>query len=308
MRSRKAHFLALGLASVFGLSSCDTLSNLLNVEEPWAALSVIDLVRSPSTNEMLAWACYEYIGSSTTCGAVGYSSQPSNSDMIVSFDVVFDLFNPNEEFSIPLLEMLLGMTVYEGTNLGAVCVSFCDPDDPDCTGETNAEGGCAAADGAKGLEDFEPTVDDLVDLAEDLVSGDVTDNWDWRVIPAYYEDQCVTGANDCTEETNGDVTQMCCDGECTDLEPGCSVGSGDGGSTCALCDGYTEAHINFNFGVDTMLDLSEDLLSDALEDVLAGRSVKLKVPYTAEGSLFFDVPDMGTFAQGFGPFEDEWEM
>ena len=69
-----------------------------------------------------------------------------------------------------------------------------------------------------------------------------------------------------------------------------------------------ESHIVFAFNVDTMLSLTEHLLVDLAEDLMAGNDLALDVPYTMDGTLFFDVPQMGRHAVGFGPVSDTWAL
>ena len=69
-----------------------------------------------------------------------------------------------------------------------------------------------------------------------------------------------------------------------------------------------ESHIVFAFNVDTMLSLTEHLLVDLAEDLIAGDNLSVDVPYTMDGTLFFDVPQMGRHAIGFGPVSDTWAL
>lgn len=278
---------------------------------PAAGLNRVDLVQSPDLNTMLGWSCFEYINDDFVCGLAGFSSQPKRDRMKFSFDTVFDLYNPNGGFAIPLIEMLLGITVFEDDNLGSLCVSFCDPEEESCEPTRNAEDACRIdekGETVKGPEDLVPTVDELIDLATDVASGDLSDLFTWKVIPKYEERECATGADACEEQEIDGVTNLCCGGECAPLEPGCSVGKGENGKTCALCDGHVEAHIQFDFDIDTMLGLFERLLTNAINGFITGDAINLNVPFSAEGTLFFDVPTLGRQHLGFGPFEDVWPI
>jgi hypothetical protein len=230
-----------------GLAVGTGCSGVLGVQPPTAELNRVDLVQSPSAEDMALYACDGY------CGAA-----PRKQDLLFSFDLVFDLENPNLDLPIPLVELLLGLNVLDDTNLGAVCISFCDPDSADCVPGVNAEGACDAGDARNVDEpaDLVPTIDDMVGLAESAASGSI-DNTDWKTIPP-----------------------------------------GEG----------MEAHIQFDLGVDPMLDITEDLLGQAAEDFLHGDNVSFDIPYIVEGSLFFDAPELGRYALGFGPFEDTWEL
>ena len=246
---------ALSLAPAL-VSGC-AVAEKLGVKSPQASLNRVDLVKSPSTNKMLAWGCYEFFGS-TTCQVAGYNSKPDRDTMRFSFDIVFDLANDND-FGVPLVEVLLGVAVFDDTNLGAVCISFCDPDVEDCVPTTDAEGACDA-EGATDVQsagDIVPTKEELLELATDVANGTTEENWQFKTIPA---------------------------------------------------NGSTEAHIQFDFDIGVMLNILNDLLRGAINDVLDGRNPEWVVPYSVEGTVFFDVPNLGNYAVGFGPFASEWEV
>jgi hypothetical protein len=244
-----------------GLVGCDVLKDIADgVEPPEAALNRVDLIHAPEVEELVAWQCIDAFGvdSLSPCTLSGLDNKPKTKDLTYSFDLVFDLSNPNKSLPIPLVEALLGMNVYDDQNLGAVCVSFCDPDQEDCAPARDAEGACRAdeADAVKSPEDLIPSVDDLVGITEGVLE-DGFDNGDWRWI--------------------------------------------DGGQD-------VEAHIRFDLFADVMLGLSEEILTDALNDVLAGQKVKVEVPYAADGTVFFDVPELGRKGIGFGPTENTWVL
>jgi hypothetical protein len=296
-------------------ASCDKIADALGkvakdgVHAPTSGLNRVDLVQAPTLDQMLGWSCFEYAGE-TACSLVGVN-KPAKSKMLFSFDIVFDMFNPNSAFPIPLVELLLAINVYDDNSLGVMCVSFCDPDaDGDCDPTATAEDACTG-DGdtqdINGIEDLVPTVPDLIELAEDVATGDF-DNFEFRVIPKYAEGQCEPKSSDCTEGDIDGEPAICCDGDCSPMSLGCTVGKGDNGKTCALCDGHVEAHITFDFDIDTMLNVLEDLVLDAGESVLSGSNFQVKIPYTLDGTLFFDVPSLGRAAVGFGPFEEEWKL
>jgi len=283
----------------------------LQVSAPTGGLRAVDLVTAPTTQEMMAWSCFEYGGDDFTCGLLGFDAKPRRNDMGFSFDLVFDLFNPNSAFPIPLVDLLLGINVYDDQNLGVICVSFCDPDsEDDCVTEGDAEDACAVdeAEEIKGIDDFVPDVDDLLDLGGDIINGELDDNLVFRVIPAYSEGQCHPKADGCEEGELDGEPALCCGDSCEPLEPGCTVGEGENGKTCALCEGHVEAHVQFDMDVDRMLSILETLFTDIVDSVLAGDAVSLAIPYDIEGTLFFDVPQLGRKLIGFGPFEDEWQL
>jgi len=252
---------AVGLtgATLLGLAGCDALGDLVGeILPPGAEFMSVDLVEHPSAREMARWGCFEFLGD-TVCGDFGLGlNNVSDAKMLFSFDIAFDLSNNNEKIPIPLVEILLATSVYDGENLGAICISFCDPEDTECEPQSNAEDACDAssAEEVNSASDIIPTVDELQGLAESVASGDFG-NGEFRTIPA---------------QSN------------------------------------IEAHIQFDFGLDTMLSLSGNVLEDLGEDIFAGRSLSVSIPYTMDGSLFFNVPEMGRHAAGFGPIEDKWKF
>jgi len=244
-----------------GLGSIGCEDALKNVKAPDALIDRIDLLEAPSANKLARYACHQYLGSEGVCEAT-LGSKPKKSNMRFSFDVVFDLHNPNKSFPIPLVEMLLAMNVYpEDTNqdLGAICVSFCDAGEESCTPDADAQAACdlSSATQVDTVSDVVPSVDDMIELATDVANGETDNSYEFQYIPK---------------------------------------------------GGNTEAHVQLDLNIDVMLTVMETLLFDAAEDALAGRNVKLKVPYESEGNVFFNAPQLGRYAVGFGPFEDKWNL
>lgn len=227
------------------------------VDAPEAALNRVDLHHAPTVMELASWQCLDAFDS-FTCGLADLDDKPRTKDLTYSFDLVFDLTNPNDAIPIPLVEALLGMSVYEAQNLGSVCISFCDPDEEDCSPARNAEDACRAdeADDVKEPEDLLPTVEDLVGITEGVLE-DGLDNGDWRWI--------------------------------------------EGGDT-------VEATVRFDLFADTMLELTDEVITDVVSDVLDGREPEVDIPYAADGTVFFDVPELGRKGIGFGPAENSWRL
>lgn len=296
----------------WGLTGCDHLPQevLERLPDlPRGELRAVDLVKSPSFDDMAAWSCFSYGGSSTTCGLLGYQEKPKKRDMKFGFDLVFDLYNPNASIPIPLVELLLGLAVYQNQNLGVLCVDFCDPNAEDCDPAANPEEACGVdeAEDVKGVDDFVPTVDDLIDLVGDVIDGSIDDNLLWRTLPTSSEQMCQPEGAVCDEQQIDGVAHMCCDDVCEPLPRGCTVGEGAGG-TCAVCDGHLETHVAFELDVDATLGILEQLFEEAVDSVLQGKPVVFAIPYTVDGSMFFDVPRLGRKALGFGPVQDDWRI
>ena len=72
-------------------------------------------------------------------------------------------------------------------------------------------------------------------------------------------------------------------------------------------DGTIEAHIQFDFNIDMTLSLMENILMDLGEDILTGRNLSVSIPYSMEGTLFFQAQGGGS-ALGFGPIDDKWKF
>jgi hypothetical protein len=247
-------WLLLGCAVLGG---CEQLEGILDVQAPKAALNRLDLVKNPTVNQMAGWGCEEILGELFCENTLGLNT-PNKNQMQFSFDIVFDLTNPNDNLPIPLVETLLGFTAFDAANLGSICVSFCDPEVEDCDPTVNAVGACdpKGANDVDSPADLIPTVEDLLELGEAVAEGEL-DNGDWRVIK--------------------------------------------GGQTL-------ESHIQFDLGIDPFLDIADELIEQAVDDAVDGRKIVLDIPFTAEGTLFFDVPELGREAIGFGPFDDVWTL
>ena len=247
---------SIGTATMVG---CDEAEKVVGeIVAPGASLNRVDLIDAPSAKEFARYSCHRLLDVPTELckQVVGNNINPDN--MRFSFDIVFDLQNNNEKVPIPLVEILLGTSVYESQDLGTVCISFCDPDAEDCAPEADAEAACdvESAQEVNAPVDLVPTVDELTSLAESALAGDLEiNNEDFRVIPA--------------QES-------------------------------------IETHILFDFNIATMLGLGENILRDLAEDFLDNRTPSIDIPYSMEGNLFFNVPEMGRYAAGFGPLTDTW--
>lgn len=156
-------------------------------QPPTAALKTVNLTARPTNQQLASWYCHDLVGGNPltdgTCAGF-FGARPQKLDLTFSFELVFDLGNPNA-FPIPLVELLLGLAVFEGEDaaeLGAVCVSFCDPEAEDC--DQSAEGACVADKEVDEVEDFVPTVEDLIRIAVGAAAGTLDDNLKFRFIPA----------------------------------------------------------------------------------------------------------------------------
>lgn len=161
-------------------------------EPPTAELQTVNLTAKPRNRELAAYFCSDLVGGNiltdNACIAA-FGRSPLRADLIFSFELVFDLGNSND-FPIPLVEILLALDVFEdqdAAQLGAVCVSFCDPEAEDCV--QAGEDACRAPDKeVSSLEDFIPTVDDLIRIGVQAATGTLDDNLKFRYIPGVADD------------------------------------------------------------------------------------------------------------------------
>jgi hypothetical protein len=48
--------------------------------------------------------------------------------------------------------------------------------------------------------------------------------------------------------------------------------------------------------------------ADSVDALSEGELPSFDIPYSVEGTLFFDVPVLGRFALSFGPFSSTWSL
>ncbi|MCB9523018.1 MAG: hypothetical protein H6702_06520 [Myxococcales bacterium] len=278
---RLARWLLPALATPL-LTACPldgtSIGDVAPPDPPTAALRTAVMVERPTNARLSAWFCHDFADGDflVTQGCdLAFGDRPNKPDLKFVFELAFDLGNPNG-FPIPLVEILLALNVFEGADeaqLGALCVSFCDPEAAgDC--DLAREDACQPPDKTvRGVEDFIPTVDDLIRIANDAVTGELfeDDNLKFRVIPAAGPDQC---------------------------------GEGETGD----CPGQAEAFVRFELGIDATLKILGEVADDALDELLGGDSPSFDIPYSALGTLFFNVPVLGRHAIEFGPLTGTWSL
>jgi len=194
--------LTLILLSVALLSGCDVLQSELSKggfddvplpDPPTASLETVELTKRPTNAQLASYYCAGVAGGGALADAAcvtAFGAVPPKAELQFGFVTIFELENPND-FAVPVVEVLLALDVFEGRDqaeLGAVCVSFCDsaaeacapPDEP-----------CRVDDPeVTDLETFEPTVDDLIELAIAAVTGELfEENHQFRFIPAAVGDE-----------------------------------------------------------------------------------------------------------------------
>jgi len=176
------------------LASCDALSDATGgtAEPPTLDHKNTALTESPEALALSKFYCAELFpngfGLGISCGTFGLGNPPVAESLNFNFEITFEIQNPNT-LPIPTLSMLLAIQLFpEDPNgpqdLGAVCVTFCDPSDMSCNG-TSAQDACASSDNdIRSLEDF---ASNARDNFLNILSGDTSalrDNISIKTIPA----------------------------------------------------------------------------------------------------------------------------
>jgi len=135
---------------------------------PTVTYKSAELVQSPSQDMMAAYYCPQVVpdpfGWTTAACALSFGAAPPSSEMVVAFNLQFNVHNPNH-FPIPVAEMLTAVTLFPGQSsqpLGTSCVVFCSPDEPGCTGQPGPESCTAKSGDIRSLEDFTNATANLI--------------------------------------------------------------------------------------------------------------------------------------------------
>ena len=164
---------ALALAASTG---CDQLLNQLPGATPELAPEVrvgtLQLRHGPTVGELAAYYCPRVIDDplvAVGC-AVALGAPPPKAHLAFEFGITLNMHNPND-VPVPTADVLLALTLFEGRDaeaLGAICVSLCGTDNPECDG-TPRPGACEARqDDIFTIEDFIASIPGLI---ADIASG-----------------------------------------------------------------------------------------------------------------------------------------
>jgi hypothetical protein len=173
-RTSKSLLALVTALSAAPLGGCDQLlQNLTNPETPpEVAVGTLALRRSPSVGMLAAYYCPKISSDpivQVSCRVV-LGPQPAKSQLAFEFGIVLNMHNPND-VPVPTADVLLGLTLFDGADaeaLGAICVSLCGTDNPDCDG-TPRPGACQARqDDIFTVEDFVLAIPGLI---ADIASG-----------------------------------------------------------------------------------------------------------------------------------------
>lgn len=149
--------------------------------EPTIGLRAVNLVQNPSVGQLAAFFCPDYFG--LAC-APFLGAAPNESAMRFYFEIQLDAGN-NGDVPIPLLDMLLGLNLFEGEEqaaLGNACISFCGESDPNCTGAPQP-GACEENALNDPLGTGVNVVTDLIHIAQGGEIAGIEDNLTIRTIP-----------------------------------------------------------------------------------------------------------------------------
>lgn len=316
------------MLAALAFAACDPTGSSLVEEGPkapyFAADLGVDLIESPENATLANFYCRDLL-TDFVCDLVFDDPPVKKETLKFSFETVFKLGNPNT-FSVPLVELLVALDVFEGerqAELAALCISFCDPSAEACEAKPPAEA-CKDA-GNRTLEDIVPTIDDLIELARGAADGTLDDNLKFRVIPARdYQrcrpvgvscELCGDGPDPAADQDAGtgappsrSQTICCDDAEPLELSPKCRLAENDQGQSCELCDGEVESRVRFDLGVDAITSILSEVAKDAADAIAEGELPSFDIPYTIRGTVFFDVPVLGRFAFDFGPFSSTWSL
>lgn len=166
----------VGLLLMLPLVSCDELLNQLpggSAElAPEVRVGTLQLRHGPSIGELASYYCPRVIDDpliAVGC-AVALGAPPPKTRLAFEFGITLNLHNPND-IPVPTADVLLALTLFEGRDaeaLGAICVSLCGTDNPQCDG-TPRPGACELR------QDDILTLEDLIyaipGLIYDIASG-----------------------------------------------------------------------------------------------------------------------------------------
>ena len=257
------------LPFLLSLTACDEL-----IENPPELPSVeyqdTELTSPPKASKLASYFCKDMLGSTiyTYVCKDVFGTAPKKKNMKFNFLMTFNLENPNA-FPIPLVEMLLALDVFQGKNNSELSAICVSFCDPDA-----------------GVEECDPA-----DAACEADEGDI---------------KSIEDFNPTTEDLIGlatDIGEAVLDGELPeDLQfkviPAASKEE----------PGVTEARINFQLNIDTMLKILKVVAKESIGAIEDGKAPDFSIPYAVNGTLFFDIPRLGRVAIDFGPFDGVWDI
>lgn len=141
--------------------------------DPNVTLANPTLVRGPSLFQLAAYYCPTIIDDpvvSVTC-AITLGAPPPKSDLEFEFSIPLRIENPND-IPVPAVDILVAMTVFEGAQaqeVGALCISMCTEDNPNCDGKPTDPNACKDDEETiNSVDDFEQRLPGLI---SDVLTG-----------------------------------------------------------------------------------------------------------------------------------------
>jgi|GEM_PF-454193 len=177
----KARRIALVALPLGALTSCDQFLNQLPGARPELSPEVrvgaLELRDGPSVGQLAAYYCPRVIDDplvSIGC-AVALGSPPPKARLAFEFGITLNIHNPND-IPVPTADVLLALSLFEGRDaeaIGAICVSLCGTDNPECDGSPRP-GACELRqDDILTIEDFIAAIPGLI---ADIASGEAADD------------------------------------------------------------------------------------------------------------------------------------
>lgn len=177
MRANTMKLTAVAGLFALPLMSCDQFLNQLPGATPELAPEVrvgaLELRHGPSIGELAAYYCPKVIDDQIVAlgCAIALGSPPPKAHLAFEFGITLNIHNPND-IPVPTADVLLALNLFEGREseaLGAICVSLCGTDNPECDGSPRP-GACELR------QDDILTIDDFIraipGLIADIASGE----------------------------------------------------------------------------------------------------------------------------------------
>jgi hypothetical protein len=175
----KAGGLLLAGLALVPLTSCDEFLRRAGANPelaPEVQVGALELLHGPGIGELAAYYCPRVIDDPlVTVGCVlALGAPPPKSRLVFEFGITLQIHNPND-IPVPTADVLLALTLFEGRDaeaLGAICISLCGADNPECDG-TPRPGACELRqDDILTLEDFVFAIPGLI---ADIASGEAAE-------------------------------------------------------------------------------------------------------------------------------------
>lgn len=75
-----------------------------------------------------------------------------------------------------------------------------------------------------------------------------------------------------------------------------------------VSDGHIQLTARFSFGPDALLTTLQQVAQQAIEQFKHNQQVVFEIPYRLQGTVWFDVGQLGRVAVGFGPADGKWTI